>query len=60
MASPRIQRTKRPDYAETYSRYLRTIQDEEARLGRQLSMREVEKINREAFAPMNRAAPPPR
>jgi hypothetical protein len=53
-----VQRDERqsiPDYAETYERYLRTIQAEEARLGRQLSMREVEKVNREVFAPMNRA-----
>ena len=59
MATTSVQRDERqsspPDFAETYDQYLWAIQDEEARLGRQLSPREVEKIYREVFALMNRA-----
>ncbi len=55
MIDQSVQRTTRPDFSETYARYLRAIKDEEARLGRQLRIGEVEKINRKVFAPMNRA-----
>lgn len=51
-----IQRTERPDYSETYTRYQQEICDEEARLGRRLMPSEAERINREVFAPLNRDA----